>query len=86
VTWGVDFTSRARADLVGLQPEVADTITDTLVDWVQNGPPRENERELAGMVFYEASIVDRYLVGYMVKDDPPAFVILWLRRQPGTSG
>jgi hypothetical protein len=73
VTWGVDFTSRARADLVGLQPEVADTITDTLVDWVQNGRPRE-------------SIVDRYLVGYMVKDDSPAFVILWLRRQPGTSG
>src|SRR5713101_3821591 len=31
-----------------MQPEVADTITDTLVDWVQNGPPRENKGRPTG--------------------------------------
>lgn len=81
MTWGIDFTPQVRADLVGLDPEVADTLTDTLVRWADSGPPRENLRVLAGFRFYEAVIADRYLLGYTVRDDPPAFALLWLRRQ-----
>lgn len=85
MTWGIDFTSQIRADLVGLEADFVDLLTDTLVEWVQNGPPRENTRELAGMIFYEATIAERYLLGYMIKDDPPAVALLWLRRKPGAS-
>lgn len=85
MTWGIDFTSQIRADLVGLEAEVVDLLTDTLVEWVQDGPPREKTRELAGMTFYEATIAERYLLGYMIKDDPLAVALLWLRRKPAAS-
>jgi hypothetical protein len=38
VTWGVDFTTTARSDLVGLDSEVVTTIIDTLVEWSELGP------------------------------------------------
>ena len=83
MTWGVDFTSQARADLVGLDVDASDALTELLVGWMATGPPQENGRQLAGVLFYEATLVGRYLLGYSIKDDPPAFVVLWLRRKPG---
>lgn len=44
MTWGVDYTSRVRADLVGLDPDVGNAITDMVVAWMAEGPPREHER------------------------------------------
>jgi len=85
VTWAVDFTTNARTDLVGLDPEVSEVITDVLVAWAQNGPPLGNRRELGGMVFYESTVAERYLLGYSVRADQQAFVVLWLRRKPGDS-
>jgi len=83
VTWGVDFTTNARADLVGLEPEISEAVTEALVSWTQGGPPRENRRQLGGIVFYEATVAGRYLVGYTVREEPQSFVVLWLRRKPG---
>lgn len=81
----VDYTSRIRADLVGLDPDVSNAITDMVVAWMAEGPPREDERVLAGLTFYEAPVADRFLVGYMVNDKAPRFILLWLRRKPGPS-
>ena len=86
MTWGVDFTSQARADLVGLDADVSDAVTETLVGWMTTGPPQENGRRLAGVLFFEATLLGRYLLGYPIKEDPPAFVVLWLRRKPASSG
>ena len=33
MTWGVDFTTTARSDLVGLDSDVMTTIIDALVEW-----------------------------------------------------
>jgi len=85
VTWAVDFTTNARTDLVGLDPEVSEVITDVLVAWAQNGPLLGNRRELGGMVYYESTVAERYLLGYSVRADQQAFVVLWLRRTPGDS-
>jgi hypothetical protein len=85
VTWAVDFTSQARADLVGLDADVSDALTETLLRWMATGPPQDNGRRLAGVLFYEFTLLGRYLLGYSIKDDPPALVVLWLRRKPGTS-
>lgn len=83
MTWGVDYTSRVRADLVGLDPDVSDAITDVVVAWMAEGPPRDYERVVAGLTLYEAPVADRFLLGYMVDDEVPRFVLLWLRRKPG---
>lgn len=85
MTWSIAFTSQARADLVGLDTDASDAVTEALGGWMATGPPKENGRRLAGVLFYEATIVGRYLLGYSIKDDPPAFVVLWLRRKPGTT-
>lgn len=82
MTWGVDYTSRMRADLVGLDSDVSNAITDLVVAWMAEGPPKELERVLAGLTFYEAPVAGRFLVGYMVDDKAPRFVLLWLRRKP----
>ena len=84
MTWRVDFTDQARADVVGLDTEVSAEITDMLLAWMASGPPRENERVLAGITFYESEIAGRYLLGYSTKEDPPAFVVLWPRQKPGS--
>jgi len=85
VTWGIDYTSQIRADLVGLDADVSDAITELLVVWMASGPPRENARVLAGIGFYEAVVADRYLLGYSVKEAPARLALLWLRRKPGVS-
>jgi hypothetical protein len=84
VTWDVDFTTQAREDLVGLDLELMEAITDTLIAWLAEGPPRQNERVLADIRFYEASVADRVILGYSVKEDPPAFALLWVRTKPGS--
>ena len=83
MNWGIDFTTQAQEDLVGLDGELADSITETLVAWLADGPPRQNERTVAGIRFYESVIADRVLVGYTVKADPPTFALLWVRTRPG---
>ena len=72
-----------RSDLVGLEEQASEILTDTLVAWVENGPPRENRRQLGGIEFFEASIAQRYLLGYIVREEPPGVLLLWLRRRPG---
>ena len=83
MTWGIDYTSQVRADLVGLDADVSDAITELLVEWMTSGPPCENARVLAGIEFYEAVVADRYLLGYSVKEAPARLVLMWLRRKPG---
>lgn len=83
MTWGIDFTSRVRTDLVGLEEQTSEALTDTLMAWVENGPPRENRRQLGGVEFFETTIAQRYLLGYVVREDPPGVLLLWLRRRPG---
>ncbi|MGH9028428.1 MAG: hypothetical protein ACRDV4_02285 [Acidimicrobiales bacterium] len=51
--------------------------------WVEDGSPRENRRQLGGIEFFEAIIAQRYLLGYIVRDDPPGVLLIWLRRRPG---
>jgi mRNA-degrading endonuclease RelE of RelBE toxin-antitoxin system len=83
VTWGVDFTSRVRTDLVGLESDVHDAITETLLDWARNGPPRERGRTMQGIEFYEATVAERYLLAYSIDDARRTFVVLWIRQKPG---
>lgn len=83
MSWAVDFTTRARADLVGLDQHTSEAVTDALVAWMENGPPMTGRRELAGFAFFEETVADRYLLGYSVKQDPPSFAVLWLRAKPG---
>jgi hypothetical protein len=85
VTWGVDFTTTARSDLVGLDSDVTSAIIDTLVDWSDIGPPRNNQREIAGITFYESAIADRYLVAFTIDDSRGRFALLWFRERPGSA-
>jgi hypothetical protein len=85
VTWGVDFTTQARTDLVGLEPDVNETLIDILIAWMEDGPPRENGRVMLGIEFFEAVVAERYLVAYSVDDARQRFVVLWLRGRPGTT-
>lgn len=82
MTWRIDYTSRVRADLIGLDPEVADTITDLLVAWTVEGPQKGGERVVGGMTIYEHVVEDRYLLGYMVDEQRQSLVLLWLRDRP----
>jgi hypothetical protein len=83
VIWAVDFTTRIRVDLVNLDPDVGNAITDMVIAWMADGPPRGHDRVVAGITFYEAPVADRFLIGYMVDDKALRFVLLWLRRKPG---
>ncbi len=83
MTWGVDFTSTARSDLVGLPPDVTTTIIDTLVQWSEAGPARRGRREIAGVEFYESDIAEHYLVACIIDDSRRRFALLWLRERPG---
>lgn len=83
MTWGVDFTTTARSDLVGLDSDVMTTIIDTLVEWSEIGPPRSNRREIAGIEFYESSIAEKYLAAYTVDGSRRRFALLWMRERPG---
>lgn len=85
MTWGIDFTTTARSDLVGLASDVTSTILDTLVEWSEIGPPRSNHREIAGITFYESAVADGYLVAYTIDDTRRRFALLWLRERPGSA-
>ena len=85
MTWGVDFTTAARSDLVGLDSDVTSSIVDSLVEWSEIGPPRNNQREIAGITFYESAIADRYLVAFTIDDHRRRFALLWFRERPGAA-
>lgn len=84
MTWEVDFTRRARSDLVGLDAEVHEALIDSLILWTADGPARENARTIIEITFYEATVAGRYLAAYVVDEERQRFAILWLRRKPGT--
>ncbi len=81
--WHVDFTSGVRVDLVGLESEASEALTNTLVTWLEEGPPRQNKRTMLDIDFYEAVVADRYLLAYVLDDERQRFVLLWLRVKPG---
>jgi hypothetical protein len=83
VSWAVDVTSAYRSDIVGLESEADEAIAIAILDWLNQGPPRRNSRNIAGMTFYEEVIADRYLVAYMVDDVRQRFLMMWLRDRPG---
>jgi hypothetical protein len=83
VTWGIDFTTRARSDLVGLGPHEHEAIIDSPVSWSKDGPPRANDRTMIGITFYETTVAKRYLLAYTVDDDRQRFVLMWVREKPG---
>ena len=83
MTWGVDFTSTARSDLVGLPATVTTTIIDALVQWSEAGPPRRGHRKIAGVEFYESAIAEQYLVAYIIDPSRRRFALLWLREWAG---
>lgn len=85
MAWHVDFTSGVRADLVGLEPDATEALTDVLVTWLADGPPRTTLRTIRGIGFYEAVVAERYLLAYAVDDDRQRFVLLWLRHRPGAA-
>jgi hypothetical protein len=82
VTWDIDFTTRFRADVVGIEAETDELIMADLLEWMSTGPPRDNPPTMLGVEFYEAPVADRYLVAYSIDDVRRRFVILWLREQP----
>lgn len=82
MTWDIDFTTRFRADIVGLEADVDEAIMLVLVGWMSDGPPREDARCMIGIEFYEATIADRNVVAYSIDDVRHRFVVLWLRQRP----
>ena len=51
MTWDIDFTTRFRGDLVGLESDADEAIMGVLVGWMSDGPPRENARTMLGIEF-----------------------------------
>ena len=82
MTWDIDFTTRFRADVVGVEAETDGLIMADLLEWMSTGPPRDNPRRMLGVEFYEAPVADRYLVAYSIDDLRHRFIVLWLREQP----
>ena len=56
---------------------------DSLIERMQNGPPRDIPRRMLDMDFFETTVASRFLIAYMIDDDRQRFAILWLREKPG---
>lgn len=84
MTWEVDFTQRARSDLVGLDAVAGEAVIDALVDWTSHGPPRDNQRTILGITFVEVTVAEAYLMAYVIDDERERFAVMWLRTRPGT--
>jgi hypothetical protein len=73
VTRGIDFTTRARSDLVGLDSGEHEVIIDSLVAWSDDGPPREHGRTPMQMTLHEEVVADRYLLAYTIDQERRRF-------------
>ena len=82
MTWGVDYTTRMKSDLVGIEPEVNTALTEFVADWEHNGPPRSNRRAVGSMELFEELVGDRHIVAYIIDDARQRFALLWLRETP----
>ena len=83
MTWDVDFTTRVRADLVGLDESIYDSLFELLVEWSNDGPPLRGERTVGGFTFYEEVVAERLLLAYVADQRRNRLVLLWLRSKPG---
>ena len=82
MTWHVDLTERFLSDRIGLQADLSEAITDTIVSWIETGPPRQNPRDVAGITVYQEPVAGALLLGYMIDDARQRFLVLWLTRGP----
>ena len=83
MTWGIDLTSIARSELVGLAADVSDAVADLLMSWLAEGPPRAGGRTVMDIQFYEVPVDDDYLLAYTVDDERRRVAVLWIRARPG---
>lgn len=83
MSWGIDLTSIARSELVGLAADVNDAVADVLMSWLVDGPPREGGRTVMDILFYEVPVADHYLLAYTVDDKRQRVAVLWIRARPG---
>jgi len=83
VSWGIDLTSIARSELVGLAADVTDAVADVLMSWLADGPPREGGRTVMDIPIYEVPVADDYLLAYTVDDERRRVAVLWIRARPG---
>ena len=82
MTWGIDLTSIARSELVGLEPDVSDAVADILMSWLAEGPPREDGRTVMDIPFYEALVAEDHLLAYTVDEERRRLAVLWIRARP----
>ena len=82
MTWGIDLTSIARSELVGLEPGITDAVADVLMSWLTEGPPRDGGRTVMDIPFYEAPVGDDYLLAYTVDEERRRVAVLWIRARP----
>jgi hypothetical protein len=82
VSWNFDLTSVAEADFVGLEPAVHKAAMGAIASWAMYGPPLEGDRNVGGMILYEAVVAERYSMAYVVSIERQHFAILWLRERP----
>ena len=83
MSWGIDLTSIARSELVGLAADVNDAVANVLMSWLAEGPPREDGRTVMDIPFYEVPVADDYLLAYTVDDERRRVAVLWIRARPG---
>ncbi len=79
MTWGIDLTSVARSELVGLGPDLNDAVTDVLMTWLADGPPRRGNSTGDEHPLYEVPVADDYLLAYSVDVMRRRVAVLWIR-------
>ncbi len=82
MTWTADYTRRIDEELIGIDPEIREAVTDLVKLWTETGPSRTNRHDVAEMELFETPVGARHLMGYIIDDERQRFALLWLREKP----
>lgn len=80
MSWEIRATRSVEPDLDKLSVDDQIAISNELLGWVEEGPPRQNRRDLAGAETYEDRLASGYLVNYFVDESVPYVAIVRVRK------
>ncbi len=80
MSWEIRTTRSVEPDLDKLPLDDQVAISSELLEWVAEGPPCQNRRDIAGARSYEDRLACGYLVNYFVDESVPYVAIVRVRK------
>lgn len=83
MTWQIFVRAAAESDLDKLGKDEQNFVTAMMFEWVENGPPRQTQRDVLGVEMFDDRVTGGFRITYVLDEDNQRILVVRIRK--GTS-